>query len=448
MRMHRYIPNTENDINRMLQSIGVKSIEDLFQDIPKELRLERELNLTAPLSEIELTKHMKYLSNKNKNIEDFTCFLGAGAYDHYIPSVIKHLAMRSEFFTAYTPYQPEISQGTLQAIFEYQTMICNLTGMDITNASMYDGATAALEAGMMAVENTKRKTLLVSKTVHPEVRKVLDTYIKFRDVNMVEIDMAEGVTDIDHLKSMIDTDTAAVLLQSPNFFGAIEDLAEAEKIIHQNKAMLIHYADPISLGILKSPGELGADIVVGEGQSLGNPLNFGGPYLGFLATTSKLVRKIPGRIVGQSEDVDGKRAFVLTLQAREQHIRRYKATSNICSNQGLNALIATIYLVTMGKKGLKEVAMQSTQKSHYALKQITKSGKFKPLFNQPFFKEFAVSSEISSTKVNQELMKHGILGGYALDQDYPQLKNALLFCVTEKRTKEEIDKLVEILEVL
>ncbi|AKL97221.1 glycine dehydrogenase [decarboxylating] subunit 1 [Clostridium aceticum] len=446
--MHRYIPNTENDINRMLQSIGVKSIEDLFQDIPKELRLERELNLTAPLSEIELTKHMKYLSNKNKNIEDFTCFLGAGAYDHYIPSVIKHLAMRSEFFTAYTPYQPEISQGTLQAIFEYQTMICNLTGMDITNASMYDGATAALEAGMMAVENTKRKTLLVSKTVHPEVRKVLDTYIKFRDVNMVEIDMAEGVTDIDHLKSMIDTDTAAVLLQSPNFFGAIEDLAEAEKIIHQNKAMLIHYADPISLGILKSPGELGADIVVGEGQSLGNPLNFGGPYLGFLATTSKLVRKIPGRIVGQSEDVDGKRAFVLTLQAREQHIRRYKATSNICSNQGLNALIATIYLVTMGKKGLKEVAMQSTQKSHYALKQITKSGKFKPLFNQPFFKEFAVSSEISSTKVNQELMKHGILGGYALDQDYPQLKNALLFCVTEKRTKEEIDKLVEILEVL
>ncbi|AOY75262.1 aminomethyl-transferring glycine dehydrogenase subunit GcvPA [Clostridium formicaceticum] len=446
--MHRYIPNTKNDTNIMLESIGVKSIEDLFQDIPKELRLERALNLASPLAETELIKHMKNLSDKNKSIGELTCFLGAGAYDHYIPSIIKHLAMRSEFFTAYTPYQPEISQGTLQAIFEYQTMICNLTGMDITNASMYDGATATLEAAMMAVENTKRKTLLVSKTVHPEVRKVLHTYMKFRDVKMIEISMAEGVTDLDHLKSVMDTDTAGVILQSPNFFGAIEDLGEAEKIIHQNKAMLIHYADPISLGILKSPGELGADIVVGEGQSLGNPLNFGGPYLGFLATTSKLVRKIPGRIVGQSEDVDGKRAFVLTLQAREQHIRRYKATSNICSNQGLNALIATIYLVTMGKKGLKEVAMQSTQKAHYALKQMTKSGKFKPLFHQPFFKEFAVSSEISSKQVNQELMKHGILGGYALDQEYPELENGLLFCVTEKRTKEEIDKLVEILEVI
>jgi glycine dehydrogenase subunit 1 len=446
--MHRYIPNIDSDERLMLDSIGVKSIEDLFVDIPKELRLGRKLDIRSPLSELELSSHMKKLDNANKSTDDLVCFLGAGAYDHYIPSIVRHLAMRSEFYTAYTPYQPEISQGTLQVIFEYQTMICGLTGMDVTNASMYDGATACVEAAMMAVENARRSSIIVSKTVHPEVRKVLKSYLKFRDVEVIEVDMADGVTDVEKLKPLVEAGTAGVIVQNPNFFGIIEDLTDVEKITHANKAVLIDYVDPISLGILKSPAESGVDIAVGDGQSLGNSLNFGGPYLGFLATTSKLMRKMPGRIVGQSEDVDGKRAFVLTLQAREQHIRRYKATSNICSNQGLNALMATIYMTTMGKQGLKEVAEQSAKKAHYAMKQLTKNGKFKPLFNKPFFKEFAVAGNSSGNLVNNELLKNNILGGFELDKEYPELKNGLLLCVTEKRTKEEIDKLVQVMEVV
>ncbi|MGI6584716.1 MAG: aminomethyl-transferring glycine dehydrogenase subunit GcvPA [Gracilibacteraceae bacterium] len=446
--MHKYVPHTEDDERLMLESIGAKSTEDLFTDIPEELRLGRKLNLNNPLSEIELSEHMKSMSKKNKSTEDLICFLGAGAYDHYIPSVVKHLTMRSEFYTAYTPYQPEISQGTLQAIFEYQTMICSLTGMDVTNASMYDGATACVEAAMMAVENARRSSIIVSKTVHPEVRAVLKSYMRFRDVEVIEADMADGTTDVEKLKSLVEAGTAGVIVQNPNFFGIIEDLTEIEKMVHENKALLIDYVDPISLGILKSPGESGADIVAGEGQPLGNSLSFGGPYLGFLATTSKLMRKMPGRIVGQSEDVDGKRAFVLTLQAREQHIRRYKATSNICSNQGLNALAAAIYMTTMGKKGLKEVAEQSAKKAHYAMKLLTSSGKFKLLFNKPFFKEFALVGETPSGKVNSELLKHNILGGFELEKKYPELKNCLLICVTEKRTKAQIDKLAQVMEVV
>lgn len=446
--MHRYLPHTESDVKQMLESIGAQSIEDLFKDIPENLRLKRELDLPGPMSEMELATHMKDLAAANKSIDELVCFLGAGAYDHYIPSIVKHLAMRSEFYTAYTPYQPEISQGTLQAIFEYQTMICNLTGMDVSNASMYDGATACVEAAMMAVESTRRNSVIVSSTVHPEVRKVLKSYMRFRNVEVIEADMADGVTDLEKLKALMGNDVAGVIIQNPNFFGIIEELTDVEKMVHENKSLFINYVDPISLGILKSPSEYGADIVVGEGQSLGNSLNYGGPYLGFLAATSKLVRKMPGRIVGQSNDVDGKRAFVLTLQAREQHIRRYKATSNICSNQGLNALIAAIYMITMGKKGLREVAIQCTQKAHYALQQLTKTGKYKQLFNKPFFKEFAVTSPVESKKVNSELLKHNILGGYELEKDYPELKNSLLICVTEKRTKEQIDKLAEVMEVI
>jgi glycine dehydrogenase subunit 1 len=446
--MHRYIPNIDSDAKRMLEAVGASSMEDLFKDIPKELQLGRELDIEGPYSEMEIVRHMNNLSNKNKSTDDLVCFLGAGAYDHYIPSLIKHIAGRSEFFTAYTPYQPEISQGTLQAIFEYQTMICSLTGMDVTNASMYDGATACGEAAVMAADATRRKSIVVSETVHPEVKKVLKSYLKLRDIDLVEVNMTDGVTDIDKLKSVVGKETAGVIIQNPNFFGIIEDMTEVEKITHENKALLINYVDPISLGILKSPRELGADIAVGEGQSLGNSLNFGGPYLGFLATTSKLIRKMPGRIIGQSEDVDGKRAFVLTLQAREQHIRRYKATSNICSNQGLVALMASIYLTTLGKKGIREVAMQSTQKAHYALNEITKGGKFKPLFDKPFFKEFAVTSSLDSSKVNEELLKNNILGGYELKREYSQLDNGLLLCVTEKRTKEEIDKLAKVMGVI
>lgn len=444
--MFPYIPVTHEDEKEMLSSIGLNSLDDLFSDIPENIKLKRALNLPEGLSELELSKYLDTLAHKNLSTNELTCFLGAGAYDHYIPAVIKHIVSKSEFYTAYTPYQAEISQGTLQCIFEYQSMICELTGLDAANASMYDGATACTEAALMAVDSTRKKRVLVSKTVHPETRKVLETYTKFKDIELVEIDMTEGVTDLEKLKSAIDNKTAGVILQNPNFLGIIEEVKEVEKITHDNKALLIMSVDPISLGILKSPGELGADIAVGEGQSLGNNMSFGGPYVGFMATKAKLMRKMPGRIVGQTQDLDGKRGFVLTLQAREQHIRREKATSNICSNEALNALAAAIYLTTMGKKGIKEVAYQSTQKAHYAFNKITNSGKFKPLFNKPFFKEFALVGEKEPAIINGELLKNKILGGYPLSEDYASYKNALLFCVTEKRTVQEIDKLVSVME--
>jgi glycine dehydrogenase subunit 1 len=300
---------------------------------------------------------------------------------------------------------------------------------------------------MMAAESTKRNTLVVSKTVHPEVRRVLKTYMRFAGVEIVEIDAKDGVTDIEKLKAAVSGTTAGVIVQNPNFFGAVEDLSEVESTTHQNKAVLIvNVMDPISLGLIKTPGEMGADIVVGEGQAFGNSISFGGPYLGFMAATSKLMRKLPGRIVGETTDVDGKRAYVLTLQAREQHIRREKATSNICSNQALNALTANIYLSTMGKQGLKDVALQSSSKAHYAYNQLIATGKFKPAFNKPFFKEFVVKGSKKAAEVNAELLKHNILGGYDLVRDYPEMENALLFCVTEKRTKAEIDQLVDILK--
>lgn len=444
--MFPYITNTLEDEKIMLKSVGAESIQELFSDIPDDVKLNRKLNINPPMSEIEIEKCVKSLSKKNKSTEELVCFLGAGVYDHYIPSIIKHIVSRSEFYTAYTPYQPEISQGTLQAIFEYQSLICNLTGLDVSNASMYDGATACAEAAFMAAESTKRKSIIVSKTVHPEIRKVLHTYARFKGLELIEIDAKEGVTDTSKLKELVDSKIGGVIVQNPNFFGIIEDMTEVEKITHHNKALLIMSVDPISLGILKTPGEIGADIAVGEGQSLGNAMNFGGPYLGFMATTTKLMRKIPGRIVGQTEDVDGKRAFVLTLQAREQHIRREKATSNICSNQALNALTAAIYLTTMGKQGLKEVAYQSMQKAHYAFSEIIKSEKYKPVFNKPFFKEFVIQAQQGASIINHNLLESNIIGGYDIEINYPDYKNALLLCVTEKRTKSEIDKLVTAME--
>jgi len=446
--MFPYIPNTDLDQKKMLEDIGLNNIGDLFKDIPLNLKLNRRLNINEPMSELEVTKELKNLSGKNLNSEDLVCFLGAGAYDHYIPSVVKHITSRSEFYTAYTPYQPEISQGTLQAIFEYQTMIASLTGMEVSNASMYDGATACAEAAMLSMGNTKRKNIIVSKTVHPDTRKVLGTYIKFHGGVLIEVDSKDGETDVEMLSSLVDNNTAAVIVQNPNFFGIVENLAEVEKITHSNKSLFIMSVDPISLGILKTPGEIGADIAVGEAQSLGNTMNFGGPYLGFMTCSTKLMRKMPGRIVGQTEDVDGKRAFVLTLQAREQHIRRQKATSNICSDQSLNALAAAVYMSVMGKEGIKEVAEQCMRKSHYAYNQLIKSGKCKVIFNKPFFKEFVVETIATSDKVNDGLLQAGILSGYSLEKDYPELKNSILFCVTEKRNKEEIDKLVKLVEVI
>ena len=445
--MYPYIPNTKEDEKRMLETIGVNSIEDLFSDIPEDMKFNRELDLKASMSELEVSNYLTKLSQSNKTLNELTCFLGAGAYDHYIPSIVGHITSRSEFYTSYTPYQAEISQGTLQYIFEYQTLICDLTGMEVANASLYDGGTAIAEAAFMAAGIARRDKIIVSKTVNPEYRKVLKTYAHLQKLEIVEIEDFEGSTNLEELKKNVDDKTAAVIVQSPNFFGIIEDMEAIEEIAHsQKRTLLIASVDPISLGILKSPGSLGVDIVVGEGQALGIPLAFGGPYLGFMATSKKYMRKLPGRIVGETVDVDGKRAFVLTLQAREQHIRREKATSNICSNQGINTLAAAVYLITLGKEGLREVATQTTQKAHYALREITKSGNYKPLFNKPFFKEFVVTSEVAADKINEKLLEENILGGFSLEKDYPQYKNGILYAVTEKRTKEEIDKLSSVLE--
>ncbi|PIE77150.1 MAG: aminomethyl-transferring glycine dehydrogenase [Clostridiales bacterium] len=447
--MFPYIPNNECDARKMLTKIGVDSIDDLFSDIPPALRLERRLDLEPPKSELEVTRLVNQLADQNSGVNQLTCFLGAGAYDHYVPSIVDHLAGRSEFYTSYTPYQPEISQGTLRAIFEYQTMISNITGMGIANASLYDVQTAVTEAALMSLSAVRKSdTILVSKGVHPESRKVLKTYCKYRGYKVIEIELNDGRTSQQGIADNLSDKVAAVIVQSPNFLGVIEDAAAIETAVHQTKAQFVMSVDPIALGYLKTPGEIGADIVVGEGQALGNYLSYGGPYLGFLAATEKLARKMPGRIVGQSSDKEGNRAFVLTLQAREQHIRRYKATSNICSNQGIMAVRATIYLATLGKKGQREVAEQCIAKAHYAKAALAKLDKINAPFDAPFFKEFVITLDKPVAEVNRALAEKGILGGYDLSKDYPEYGNAMLLAVTEKRTKAEIDQLVAALEVI
>ncbi len=441
--MSRYIPNTDKQREDMLKEIGYTSIEELFGDIPEGVRLTGELAVDGPMAEMELLHHMRKIASSNKHANEYACFLGAGAYDHYIPSAIDHIISRAEFYTSYTPYQPEISQGTLRAIFEYQTMICELTGMDVSNASLYDGATAVAESLLMACQATRRNKVIVARSLHPEYRATAATYAKFQDIAMIEAGYKDGMIDLEALEEALNDEVAAVIVQSPNFFGIIEDIEPIARLAHENKSLLIVCADPISLAILKSPGEAGADIVVGEGQSLGNPLSFGGPYLGFFATTRKLMRRMPGRVVGETVDRDGNRGFVLTLQTREQHIRREKATSNICTNQALNALIATVYLSLMGKEGLKEVASQSLQKSHYLYDRLIDTGLFTPIFSGPFFKEFALRSTIPIQKLNAHLLDKGIIGGYSLEGTYPELDGGWLLAVTEKRTREEMDALVE-----
>lgn len=445
-KQYPYIPATHEDEQKMLKACNVGSIDDLFSDIPDDLKLNRDLNLDESKSELEVSEIITKMADKN--IDDLTCFLGAGAYDHYIPSLIKSITSRSEFYTAYTPYQAEISQGTLQSIFEFQSMIAEITKMDIANASMYDGATAAVEACIMAVGKTRRNKIVVPKTVHPETRQILKTYLQFKDVEVVEVDYDReyGTTDLNKLKEVVGEETACILVQNPNFFGVIEDVDEIGSIARDNKAMYVMSVNPITLSILKSPGEVGADIAVGDAQPLGNSLNFGGPYVGFLAIKSGLIRKMPGRVVGQTVDADGKRCYALTLQTREQHVRREKATSNICSNQGLNALIASIYLATMGKKGYQEVAMQNIQKSHYAYKKFDESKNFEPVFKGKFFNEFVVKSPMPVDELNEKLLENKILGGYDLGKDYEELKGCVLMCVTEKRTAKEIDNLVNLME--
>jgi glycine dehydrogenase subunit 1 len=443
-----YLPHTETERKEMLAFLGLQQTEGLFDQIPAEIRLKEPIQIPQAWSELELTRQFGRMAARNKNTEEYVSFLGAGAYEHAIPAVVEAIVGRSEFYTAYTPYQPEISQGILQAIFEYQTMICELTGMEVSNASLYDGPTAMAEAGMMACAATKRTKLLVSRAVHPEYREVLKTYAYGQRLEIVEIGMGDGLTDLDELGDRMGDDIAGCIVQYPNFFGCVEPLEELAALTRHCGALFIAVVNPIAMGILEPPGSFGADIVVAEGQPLGNPLSFGGPYLGILATTRALVRRMPGRIIGQTTDLDGRRAFVLTLQAREQHIRREKATSNVCSNQALNALAATVYLSYMGKQGLCEVARQCMLKTQYAIERLTSIKGVERLFSTAVFHECAFKLPASPAAVNKKLLEHGIIGGYELAKDYPRYENSVLLAFTEARTKEEIDTLAERLEAV
>jgi glycine dehydrogenase subunit 1 len=435
----RYIGNTPRQQQEMLRTIGVESVEDLLTRIPPKARLARPLNLPPALPEAELVREMRRLALENAHADDFICFLGGGAYDHYIPSVITHLISRGEFFTAYTPYQPEASQGTLRTIYEYQTMIAELTGMDIANASIYDGGSSLAEAALMAHSITDRPELVVSRAVHPLYRQVMATYCEGPRLPIRELPAGDGSTDLDALKKAVSGKTAAVMLQSPNFFGCLEELAEAAEIAHAAGALLVAVVDPVSLGLLAPPGAAGADIVVGEGQGLGIPLSYGGPNLGVFATRKELVRRMPGRLVGATVDLDGQRGFVLTLQTREQHIRREKATSNICTNVALCALMATIYLALIGKRGLRKVGELSLAKAHYCAEALTKLPGVNLRFSAPFFKEFVLQLPISPERVVRRLLREKILAGVPLKPFDRSLKDCLLVAVTEKRTREEID---------
>ncbi len=439
---HRYLPNTDADRRKMLEALGLRSVQELFADVPERVRFKGTMDLPPALSELELVRHVGELAARNATVDGYVCFLGAGAYDHFIPSVVRHITGRAEFYTAYTPYQPEVSQAVLQSIYEYQTLICELTGMEVANASMYDGATAAAEAAIISSYALPgRRKVVFSSALHPEYRETLRTYARGPKLHLLEVPAEGGVTPVDRLREAVDDSTACVIAQQPNFFGCIEDMAALGEAAHAVGAHFVACVDPISLGVLKPPGEYGADLTVGEGQGLGVPLGFGGPYLGFFAATGKLTRRMPGRIAGVTVDAEGKRGFVLTLQTREQHIRREKATSNICSNEALCALAATVYLCTMGKQGIREVAEQCLKKAAYAAQQLEAAG-FPRTFAAPFFKEFAVRSAVPVERVNAALLEDRIIGGAPLGRWYPELADSLLIAVTEKRTRQEIDRLV------
>lgn len=439
----RYLPMTENDKQEMLKTIGVESTDELFTDIPEKVRFKGELNVKKAPSEYELKRELTTLAGKNANLIENTSFLGAGVYDHFIPSVVDHVISRSEFYTAYTPYQPEVTQGELQAIFEFQTMICELTGMDVANSSMYDGGTALAEAVTLSAAHTRRKKVLVSKTVHPESREVIQVYARGQDLEIVEIDHVNGQTDLAQLEKELNEDIAGVVVQYPNFFGQIEPLEEIEKLIEtQKKTMLLVSSNPLSLGYLTPPGDFGADIVVGDTQVFGIPAQFGGPHCGYFAVNRKLMRKVPGRLVGQTVDEDGVRGFVMTLQAREQHIRRDKATSNICSNQALNALASAVCMTSLGKHGVKKMAELNMQKSRYAKKKLEEAN-LEVVADGAFFNEIVVKLSKPVSEVNEKLLEKGIIGGYDLNRTYPDYENHMLVAVTEVRTKEEIDTFVK-----
>jgi glycine dehydrogenase subunit 1 len=443
--MSSYIPNTDSDRARMLKSVGLDSVPELFEVIPAERRYP-VLELPPPLSEMEVKRLLRGLAERNADLDHHPCFVGAGSYRHFVPSVVDHIVSRGEFRTAYTPYQPEVSQGTLTSIYEFQTMICALTGMDVANASMYDGATALAEAGLMACRSTRRHKLIVASTAHPNHRRVLRTYTQGMGIEVDDIGRAEdGDVDLSHARQLLDDGTAAIMVQHPNFLGCLEDLAPLSELAHTVGALLVVSVDPIALGLFKAPGDLGADIVVGEGQSLGSPPSYGGPYLGFFACREKYLRQIPGRLVGLTTDSEGRRGFVLTLQPREQHIRREKATSNICSNEALVALAAAVYLAVMGKQGLRQVAELCYHKAHYAAEEIASLPGYEKLLGR-FFKEFVIRTPVPPAKVRQQLWERGIIGGCELGKDYPELAGCLLFCVTEMNSREEMDLLVEALK--
>ncbi|MEN0218627.1 aminomethyl-transferring glycine dehydrogenase subunit GcvPA [Staphylococcus aureus] len=439
---HRYIPLTEKDKQEMLQTIGAKSIGELFGDVPSDILLNRDLNIAEGEAETTLLRRLNRIASKNITKETHTSFLGAGVYDHYAPSVVDAMISRSEFYTAYTPYQPEISQGELQAIFEFQTLICELTDMDVANSSMYDGMTSFAEACILAFSQTKKNKIVVSKGLHYQALQVLHTYAKTRkEFEVVEIDLDGTVTDLKKLEAAVDDETAAVAVQYPNFYGSIEDLEKIQSFIEDKKALFIVYANPLALGLLTPPGSFGADIVVGDTQPFGIPAQFGGPHCGYFATTKKLMRKVPGRLVGQTQDDEGNRGFVLTLQAREQHIRRDKATSSICSNQALNALASSIAMSALGKQGIYDIAVQNIEHANYAKQQFIKKG-FEVL-DGTSFNEFVVKFDKPIQQVNEELVKYNIIGGFDLGVVSDDFKNHMLIAVTELRTKDEIDTFVE-----
>ncbi|MGW9963439.1 aminomethyl-transferring glycine dehydrogenase subunit GcvPA [Staphylococcus hominis] len=439
---HRYIPLTDKDKKEMLETIGANSITELFGDIPKDILLNRDLNIDSAEAETSLLRRLNTIANKNITKETHVSFLGAGVYDHYTPAVVDAMISRSEFYTAYTPYQPEISQGELQAIFEFQTLICELTQMDVENSSMYDGITSFAEACILAFNHTKKNKIVVSKGLHYQALQVLKTYIKVRkEFEIVEVDLNGTITDLEKLEQAIDDDTAAVAVQYPNFYGTIEDLEKIHSYIENKKALFIVYSNPLALGVLTPPGQFGADIVVGDTQPFGIPTQFGGPHCGFFATTKKLMRKVPGRLVGQTQDDEGNRGFVLTLQAREQHIRRDKATSNICSNQALNALASSIAMSALGKQGIYDIAVQNLEHANYAKNQF-KNNSFEVL-DGTSFNEFVVKFDQPIKNVNKKLAEHGFIGGFDLGEVSSDFDNHMLIAVTELRTKEEIDTFVE-----
>ena len=440
----RYLPHTDVDVQQMLDRIGVSSIDELFSGVPEDCRLKRPLDLPTAKSESESLAFLRGLAEQNTKTSDWDSFLGGGAYNHFIPAVVDHLISRSEFYTAYTPYQPEISQGTLQAIYEFQTLICQLTGMDVANASMYDGASACAEAVLLTVRaGKKRHKVLMSQALPPQYRETVSTYCRYLNVDLVDVSLQNGVTDQAELENLLDDQVAAVVVGYPNYFGQIEDLSTIAEMTHASGARLVAAVpEPLALALYKPPGDLGADVVVGEGQSFGIPLSYGGPGIGFFAVRKKDMRSLPGRLVGETVDQDGKRGFVLTLATREQHIRREKATSNICSNQGMCVLMVSIYLALHGKQGLRQLAKVNYSKAAYAREKIGQLDGFAVAFTGASFNEFVVTCSESIAVLKKRLEEQNILAGISLGRDYPDLEKGLLICITEQNSREQIDRLV------